>query len=122
MGGPGDASGLLRRTKEQMTEDGRKGAKKSHEKQRFNRTLREATEWALSLPAFKGNPLVTDLLKKYPALTNRDAMAISLTAQAVRKGDVKAFLALRDTAGEAPAQTVNLNNSPMVIRVETLDD
>ena len=99
-----------------------KGGKASAEAKAHNKTFKEAMQWALELPAIKGNPTVDKLAKRYPGLTNRDAMAIAMAVAAIKDMNVKAFTAIRDTTGELPAQTVNVNNNqPMVIKVETVD-
>ena len=98
------------------------GGKASAEARAHNKTFKEAMQWALELPAIKGNPTVDKLKKKYPNLNNRDAMAIAMAAEAILKQDVKAFTAIRDTTGELPEQTVNVkNDTPMRITVETVD-
>ena len=99
-----------------------KGGKASAEAKAHSKTFKEAMEWALDLPAMKGNPTVDKIAKRYPQLTNRDAMAIAMAAEAIQKQDVRAFVAVRDTTGELPEQTVNIKNErPMVIKVETVD-
>lgn len=109
-------------TPEQRREIASKGGKASAEARAQNRTFKEAMQWALDLPAIKGNPTVDKIRKQYPALNNRDAMAIAMAAEAIQKQDVKAFTAIRDTTGELPEQTVNVKNSqPMVIHVETVE-
>ena len=109
-------------TPEQRKEIASKGGKASAEARAQNRTFKEAMQWALELPAIKGNPTVDKIRKKYPSLNNRDAMAIAMAAEAILKQDVKAFTAIRDTTGELPEQTVNVKNSqPMKITVETVE-
>lgn len=99
-----------------------KGGKAAAEKRAYEKTFKAAMEWALDLPAMKGNPMVERVRKEYPGLTNRDAIAIAMTAEAIQKQNVKAFLAVRDTTGELPAQTVNVTtNEPMTITIKTVD-
>jgi len=99
-----------------------KGGKASAEKKAYEKTFKAAMEWALDLPAMKGNPVVERIRKEYPGLTNRDAIAIAMTAEAIQKQNVKAFLAVRDTTGELPVQTVNVQSSePMTITIKTVD-
>ena len=99
-----------------------KGGKASAAAREHSKTFKEAMQWALDLPAIKGNPTVDKIAKRYPGLTNRDAMAIAMAAEAIQKQDVRAFVAVRDTTGELPEQTVNIKNEkPMVIKVETVD-
>lgn len=100
-----------------------KGGKAAQEKRRYDKTFKAAMEWALDLPAMKGNPMVDRIRREYPGLTNRDAMAIAMTAETIQKQNVKAFLAVRDTTGELPAQTVNIQNAePMTITIKTIGD
>ena len=107
--------------KEKLRENAREAGKKSREAQALNATFRAALVWALDLPAVQGKATVERLRRRYPDLTNRDAIAIAMTAQAIQKQDVKAFLALRDTMGEAPEQNVSVKSDPLVIRIETVD-
>lgn len=100
-----------------------KGGKAAAEKKRYAKSFKEALEWVLSEPAMQGNPTVNAIRKEHPGLTNRDAMAISMVKAAIQKGDVKAFTAVRDTTGELPVQTVNVQqDKPMRIEVSVLDD
>ena len=109
-------------TEEERKAIGSKGGKASAEAKAHAKTFKEAMQWALELPAMKGNPTVDKIAKRYPGLTNRDAMAIAMAAEAIQKQDVKAFVAVRDTTGELPVQTVNVKNeAPMVIKVETVE-
>lgn len=99
-----------------------KAGKKAAETKKDQATFKLAYEWALDLPAFRGNPTVDAVIDQFPSMSNREAMAIAMTARAIRKGDVKAFVAIRDTIGEAPVQNVKLaNDEPMTIKIETID-
>lgn len=98
------------------------GGKRAAEKRRANKTFKEAVEMALNLPAIKGNPTVDKLMKAIPDLTNREALAIAITAEGIKKQNVRAFEALRDTTGELPAQTVNVQTAqPMTINIKTIE-
>ena len=100
-----------------------KGGKASVEKRRYNKTFKQAMEWALSLDAFRGNPDVDAIHDRYPDLNNRDAIAIAATAKAIQTGDIKAFIAIRDTTGELPVQQVNVGGaSGMTINIRTLGE
>lgn len=111
------------RSEEERKAISSKGGKASAEAKAHNKTFKEAMQWALEMDYnLKGNPTVDKIAKRYPGLTNRDAMAIAMAAEAIQKQDVRAFIAVRDTTGELPEQTVNVKNSaPMVIKVETVD-
>ena len=108
-------------TPEERKEIASRGGKASAAKRLQNRTFKEAMQWALDLPAVKGNPTVDKIRREYPSLTNRDAMAIAMTAEAIKNQDVRAFVAARDTTGELPAQTVNVkSDNTMSISVEII--
>jgi len=99
-----------------------KAGKASAAKKQYNKTFKQALQWALEMPALKGNPDVEKIRKQFGQVTNRDAIVIALTAKAIKEGDVKAFAAIRDTTGELPAQTVNVKNTePIKISIETVD-
>ncbi len=106
---------------ETLQEYGRKGAKAAAEKKKYNQSFRQAVQWAMELPAMRGNPTVDKLRKEFPLLNNRDAMAISMTAEAIKRGNVKAFEALRDTAGESPKQSVSLDDGSITINIKTVE-
>ena len=65
-------------TEEERKAIGSKGGKASAEAKAHAKTFKEAMQWALELPAMKGNPTVDKIAKRYPGLTNRDAMAIAM--------------------------------------------
>lgn len=116
----------LRNFKEMTEEEHKaiasKGGKASAEAKRYNESFKQAVQWAMELPAMKGNPTVDRLRKEFPRLNNRDAMAISMTAEAIKKGNVKAFEALRDTAGESPAKAVTLGeDGGITINIKTVE-
>ena len=118
----------LRNFKEMTEEEHKaiasKGGKASAEAKRYNESFKQAVQWAMELPAMKGNPTVDRLRKEFPRLNNRDAMAISMTAEAIKKGNVKAFEALRDTAGESPAKSLSLNGDDgagVTINIKTVE-
>lgn len=122
----GKGSGLIpfsERTPEEKKRICSMGGKAAAEKRALNRTFKDAMEWALNMPAISGNPTVDKIKERYPALNNRDAMAIAMTAKAIQSSDVKAFIAVRDTTGELPEQMVNVKSSaPMTISIKMLDD
>lgn len=111
-------------TVEQAREQGRRGGIASGEARRKNKTMREALEWALSLPAEAvvdgkaGKALAT----KFPGIDTRDAIAISMAAAAAKKQDVRAAVYVRDTTGEAPAMQLDLTQEkPFEIAIKTID-
>ena len=99
-----------------------RGGKRAAEVRKYNESFKKAVQWAMELPAMRGNPTVDRLRKEFPLLNNRDAMAISMTAEAIKKGNVKAFEVLRDTAGEAPKKEMSLGDGePLTINIKTVD-
>lgn len=114
---------LNERSPEERKAIQQKGGKAGHAAQQRNRTFREALNAILDDKAYTGNVTVEKVKRSNPNLTNRDAMAIAMVAQAIHKQDVKAFVAVRDTTGELPEQIVNVKNeTPMTIRIETIGD
>ena len=80
---------------EEARSKGRKGGRASGAARREKRTLREALS-ALLDAKIKGS-----------TLTGREAVAIALFEKAMA-GDVKAFQELRDTVGEKPVDSMQL--------------
>lgn len=78
------------RSKQEASELGAKGGRKSGEARRKKASLRAALEVLLER-------------KDKDGLTGREALAVALYEQAI-KGDVRAFAELRDTVGEKPVQ------------------
>lgn len=105
----------------------RKGGLESVRRRRMRKTFKETVEFAMSLPAIRGNVAVDILRDKYPDLTYQDAMVIAVAAQCVKQGDARSLAVLRDTMGEAPmvvskeAQLAS-GNTKMVIEVKTLGE
>lgn len=112
---------------EERREMGRRGGlaggKKAREKQAKKKTFKEAAEWFLELPAIQSdNEAVEKLRAAFPDLSNIEAMTVAVGAKTIRDGDAKAFSVLRDTTGELPAQTVNVQNAePMTITIKTVE-
>lgn len=82
------------RTPSERRESARKAGKASGAARRQKRALRELLETALSMDAPDGG-------------TNAEQIVASLI-HAARDGDVKAFLAIRDTIGEKPVDKVQV--------------
>lgn len=100
---------------------GSKGGKAAAEARAYKASFKQALEWALEMPAVKGNPTVDKIRKEFPRLNNRDAMAISAVAEAILHGNMKAFEAVRDTVGEAPRKTVDLGDEGVTINIRTVE-
>jgi len=111
------------RSYEENRANGLKGAEISKERRAHRKTFKEALEWALDLPAMPTeNEEIERIRNQYPDITNREAMAIAMTRETLKEGNVRAFVAVRDTTGELPAQTVNVQgNEPMTINIKTID-
>ena len=110
------------RTPEERKLIGSAGGKARAEKMKYRASFKEAMQWALELPAMKGNPTVDKIRKQFPGINNRDAMAISMVAEAIKKGNVKAFEAVRDTNGESPHRTIDLGDEGgITINIKTVE-
>ena len=111
------------RTYEENRALGLKGAEKAKENREHKKTFKAALEWALDLPAMPTeNEEIERIRTQYPDITNREAMAIAMARETLKEGNVRAFVAVRDTTGELPAQTVNVQgNEPMTINIKTID-
>lgn len=116
-----------------MTEEERKafakrGAKASAEARAQRKTFKEALDWYLSLevtPDMTENDAERALIERFPGLTARDLIAINMASTArskSSKSSVKAAAFVRDTTGELPAQTVNVQQEKAFeITIKTLD-
>lgn len=80
------------RTKEEARERGRRGGLASAAKGRERKRLKELAQDLLRAPS-----------TSVPGLTNAEAMLVAMIDTALA-GDVKAFIAVRDTAGEKPVE------------------
>lgn len=86
------------------------------------RNFKQAAEWLLEMPAFAtDNDAVAALIKKFPEMSNTDAMTAAVIMRTISEGDAKSFATIRDTTGEVPVANVNVANSePMVINIKTI--
>lgn len=102
-------------TSEEAREYGSKGGKASGESRKRKRMLQDALQKAL-----KG---VYSIDADNVNLGGYDALAISLIKEAL-SGDVKAFLAIRDTIGEKPVEeiTTTIKNQNLITMQEYLED
>lgn len=83
------------RSREEAQEWGRKGGRASGAARREKKTLREVLSALL------------DAKLKGSSITGREAVAVALFEKAM-SGDVKAFQELRDTVGEKPVDSMQL--------------
>ena len=91
------------RTKSEAREKGKKGGEKSGESRRERKKLKELLELCLQL-----NDEETEFKNDY-------AMTVALIKKAV-KGDVSAYLAIRDTLGEKPIDKQEVKINPITIK------
>ena len=100
-------------SREKAAENGRKGGIASGEAKRNKKSIREAIEILLE----------TDIKDKTSGMTKSGAEAIAIAQfQKALKGDTKAFVALRDTAGQKPVEKVEQLNTNIVVDLSDLDD
>ncbi len=101
------------RTPEQRQENARKGGIASGKARREKRLIKDALQKALS-----GKYEVEGKDKK---LSGYDAMAVAMIMQALG-GNVQAFKEIRDTVGEKPKDTVELESTEVTgIKVKFVD-
>lgn len=109
---------LNTRTKEEQREIQRKGGKLSGASRRKRKTFREAAEMLLSmkLTPKEAEELAKKLGVSTKGWTQTEAIVIAQVNQA-RRGNTKAFVALRDTMGEKPTDHVEhtVNGAPGMV-------
>jgi hypothetical protein len=91
------------RTKSEAREKGKKGGEKSGESRRERKKLKELLELCLQLN------------DEEIGFKNDYAMTVALIKKAV-KGDVSAYLAIRDTLGEKPIDKQEVKINPITIK------
>ena len=99
------------RTPSELRENGRKGGVTSGQRRREKRNMRETLKELLSLPAadtVKNNPAMKAVLGETEDVTNACVVLAGQILAAV-KGNTNAAAFIRDTIGEKPADTVNMN-------------
>lgn len=103
--------------REEASKNGKKGGIASGEARRRKKAFKEQIDYFLSLPFpdmvdSNGNKL-REVFKNFgiedEEIDNQMAMILSLWRNVVNKGDVSAFVALRDTVGEKPINEVGGN-------------
>lgn len=104
-------------SREEAKKNGRKGGIASGEARRKRKAFKEQIDYFLSLPFpdmidSKGNSL-KDTFKNFgieeEEIDNQMAMVLSMWRNVIKKGDVSAFTALRDTVGEKPSDKIEGN-------------
>lgn len=104
-------------SREEAKKNGRKGGIASGESRRKRKAFKEQIDYFLSLPFpdmtdSNGNK-IKDAFKNFgieeEEIDNQMAMILSMWKNVIKKGDVSAFNALRDTVGEKPSDKVEGN-------------
>ena len=103
--------------REEAKKNGRKGGIASGEARRKRKAFKEQIDYFLSLPFpdmtdNNGNK-IKDAFKNFgieeEEIDNQMAMILSMWKNVIKKGDVSAFIALRDTVGEKPSDKIEGN-------------
>ena len=104
-------------SREEAKKNGRKGGIASGESRRKRKAFKEQIDYFLSLPFpdmtdSNGNK-IKDAFKNFgieeEEIDNQMAMILSMWKNVIKKGDVSAFNALRDTVGEKPSDKIEGN-------------
>ena len=104
-------------SREEAKKNGRKGGIASGEARRKRKAFKEQIDYFLSLPFpdmtdSNGNK-IKDAFKNFgieeEEIDNQMAMILSMWKNVIKRGDVSAFTALRDTVGEKPTDKIEGN-------------
>lgn len=110
-------------TKEELSQCGKVGARKSAESRLKNRSMRTTLELILSMPLKSGKLASVDEIKNFANLqgkniTVQEAMMIKAVQKAL-KGDLSSLQFIRDTSGQKPDDNLNITEiKPVVISGE----
>ena len=104
-------------SREEAKKNGRKGGIASGESRRKRKAFKEQIDYFLSLPfpdmTDSNRNKIKDAFKNFgieeEEIDNQMAMILSMWKNVIKKGDVSAFNALRDTVGEKPSDKVEGN-------------
>ena len=104
-------------SREEAKKNGRKGGIASGESRRKRKAFKEQIDYFLSLPfpdmTDSNRNKIKDAFKNFgieeEEIDNQRAMILSMWKNVIKKGDVSAFNALRDTVGEKPSDKVEGN-------------
>lgn len=115
------------RSKDEARERGQKGGQASGEARREKRAMREMASLVLGAPVPVSKDLEKQLQKLGFDVTDANIQLLSLlsVAKNATKGDLAALAFLRDTAGEKPADKVDVNQTvtgDFVLEIEGEDD
>ena len=103
---------LTERSKEEAKRIRSQGGKAAGEARRVKRSMRELCKAVLSMPLGDGSTVDIEDIKNLRAVAGEnisvEAAMILKQVQKALKGDTRAFESVRDTAGERPAQPVDV--------------
>ena len=104
---------FLKMSPEQRAENGRKGAIKTAEKRRKRKAMKETLGILLDMPLKSGKVYSAEDIKSFADLKGKNitidqAMMVCLVQKAL-KGDLNAITTIRDTIGEKPTESVNVD-------------
>ena len=103
---------LESRSKEEARKIRSQGGKASVKVRRAKKSMRELCKIVLSMPLGEGSTVDVEDIKNLRAVAGEnisvEAAMILKQVQKALKGDTRAFESVRDTAGERPAQAVDV--------------
>lgn len=103
---------LESRSKEEARKIRSQGGKASVKVRRAKKSMRELCKIVLSMPLGEGSTVDVEDIKNLRAVAGEnisvEAAMILKQVQKALKGDTRAFESVRDTAGERPAQSVDV--------------
>jgi len=99
-----------------------KGGQAASAKREHAKTFKEALNWYLEKEFKPDSGADFAIAAEFPELTNREALAIAAVEQSTRDRDVKSMIFVRDTSGEVPRQSIELEQSaPFEINIKTVE-
>lgn len=106
-------------TKEEARARGRAGGIASGKARREKKLIKDTLETLLAMPLKSGKAADLDTIKNVAAikgknLTVQEAIIFAQVQKALR-GDIRAAEFVRDTAGQAPTKSVDINGSVPVV-------
>lgn len=110
-------------TREELSECGRVGQKKSTESKLKKKSMKSVLEVLLQMPVGKGKQCDIDEIKNFASLSGKnitveEAIIIQQLRRAL-KGDLNATQFIRDTSGQKPDDNINVTEiKPVIISGE----
>ncbi|MCW8830231.1 MAG: hypothetical protein OQK32_01805 [Gammaproteobacteria bacterium] len=106
---------LIKFTKRDASEKGRRGGIASAKKKKLNKTFQELAQIMLN-SKIKDKKTIEKIKKMCPAIdikdiTTRSALLLSQVEKAIDTKDSKAFEVVRDTSGEKPIDRIEENSN-----------